>query len=79
MIPKVSVDIAKFTMASFTSTKWSVKITNASSIMVMEKKITVNTSDIGFSTSQIFKIEHHEDNSLNNFRMFKFLNCVVLC
>ena len=33
-IPNMSADIAKCTIASFTSTKWSVKITNASSLVL---------------------------------------------
>ena len=53
----MSADIAKCTITSFTSTKCSVKITTAFSIMVMEKTIYHNKSDICFGTSSIIYLK----------------------
>ena len=56
MILNMSDDITKCTIASFTSTKWSWKITTASGIMVMGKRFTINKSDIGFGTLPILNL-----------------------
>ena len=59
MIPNyMSADIAKCTIANFTSTKWSVKITTAFALLVWlwKRRFTINKSDIGFSTSPILNL-----------------------
>ena len=56
MIQNMSADIAKCTVANFISTKWSVKITNASSTWLWKRRFTINKSDIAFGTSQILNL-----------------------